>query len=339
MLTISPIYLEDAEAVYAGFFQDASREVRLTNMGYWQGTGSLMLRLTNPLQLDVLGNLLKGRTPDGAQSLVRDPDNPNRVAGWRVMLTADPSVSAAWAVAPPQTRIRVERGFVHAVRDTLNVLEVAVAGGLEPGIRPGDTMASLALTFAVFRTKTARDLSAQLQATAIIPNLSFDMAGEPRPLAPKDLMHVESSVREAFHHYLMCAIQRQLETVRPRSWSVKSTLQLTKALDWVNYREYERLGTWSGADERRPGRAQDRWAFVGWRDQARALARSADKTERATLEDDRYRDIKKMLRWGIRHSKELKARAIESLKHLTKSEDKRPARLAAAKDKDYGWLH
>ena len=78
---------------------------------------------------------------------------------------------------------------------------------------------------------------------------------------------------------------------------------------------------------------------IGWRDQARALARSADKTERATLEDDRYRDIQKMLRWGIRHSQELKARAIESLKHLTKGEAKRPARLVAEKDKDYGWLH
>ena len=180
MLSISPIYLESATAVYADFFESRLHRERMSTLGHWQGRGAQLLGLKNPVKLKALENLLNGLTPDGTRRLVADAGDPKRVAGWRITLAAPPLLNNVWAVAPREAHVRIERGFVQGVNRTLRCLEDVVTGVGTLAPRPDSPKAIMT----VFRTNAAWDMSAELQATALLLNLGLESVQKAQTTSP-----------------------------------------------------------------------------------------------------------------------------------------------------------
>ena len=137
-------------------------------MGHWQGRAVKLLQLKNPVQSSVFDNLVNGMTPDGCKSLVPRSGDPNRLAGWRVTITAPQDFNWTWGAFPKTVRLRLERAFAQAVQTTLKRLEREMTG--DNASPPRWDKSGLV---AVFRHNAASDYSPQLQATALFFNLGL----------------------------------------------------------------------------------------------------------------------------------------------------------------------
>lgn len=190
MVTISPIYLENAEDIYESFFDPAFLQIRLGKQGLWHGRAASLLKMENPVRREDFENLLKGFIPDGTRDLMPASENPNRLAGWRVTLTLPPAMSGVWSVRSRGVRLHIERVFGKAVLRTL--------GHLERQLGESSNGVEQASLFAVFRTNAAQDFAPQLQATAVLFNFGIQRDGKVVTFSLERLMALESESQRLF---------------------------------------------------------------------------------------------------------------------------------------------
>jgi hypothetical protein len=256
MITFSPIYLEDAEDICTPFFESPFLQMRLGKPGLWHGRAAQLLSTENPVRREAFENLLKGYTPDGSKGLVPEPGNPNRLAGWRVVLTLPPAMNRVWSVRSRGTRLHIERVFARAVRWALGHLERQLDDPLNGGER-----ASL---FAVFRTNAAQDLAPQLQATAVLFNLGIQRNGNAATFSLERIMALENQVKVMFERGIGSPLAKY------REWG--SVLQ--EKLDDCASPHYsmtaDRRREWSGQDAE--GNFVNKYpGYIGtWRSYARS---------------------------------------------------------------------
>jgi hypothetical protein len=201
MLTISPVYQENASDVYQPFFNSGFLQLRLSQPGLWHGRASELLPLTNPVQRPALENLLKGMSPGGNTRLVAEAENPDRLAAWRVVITLPPVINRAWSLRPRHVRLALERDFVKAVNRTLKLLERRASEPLE--------RAGTACLFAAFRTKAAQDFSPQIQATVLFLNLGIQPNGRGMTFSPERIMGLENGLKTFFERQISPWLAKQ----------------------------------------------------------------------------------------------------------------------------------
>ena len=175
MITISPIYQTEGDRPYREFFQPEFGSQRLGRPSRWRGRGASLLGLQNPVPLSAFQNLLAGRTPNGAEPLRSESSARPPELGWRVTLSASPSLTVLWAMAPPPVRARLEDTHASSVRHALCSFETAVSGWDWRQDKGHD--ARPAALFATFRCGAAWDQTPQLHTTAFVFNLAFHRDG------------------------------------------------------------------------------------------------------------------------------------------------------------------
>jgi hypothetical protein len=179
------MYELEAQAAGREFFQPGYVFQRQGQPGCWLGAGAKLLSLKQPMEKAAFLHLLAGRTPDGGHSLLGGGVQPKCVQGWRVILSASPSLSVLWAVSPLETRRRIEAVHGEAVGITMRILENAVSGrDWDPQRKPDPREGGL---MAAFTCGAERDLSPHLHTTVFLFNLHFSPGGRATALNPGEL--------------------------------------------------------------------------------------------------------------------------------------------------------
>jgi hypothetical protein len=192
MVKISPIYELEAQAAGREFFQPGYVFQRQGQPGCWLGAGAKLLSLKQPMEKAAFLHLLAGRTPDGGHSLLGGGVQPKCVQGWRVILSASPSLSVLWAVSPLETRRRIEAVHGEAVGITLRILENAVSGrDWDPQRKPDPREGGL---MAAFTCGAERDLSPHLHTTVVLFNLHFSPGARITTFDHVELMSRQSEI-------------------------------------------------------------------------------------------------------------------------------------------------
>lgn len=127
--------------------------------GFWLGEGARLLGLQGLLKPDDFRHLLRGYSPDGTVSLVRNITSRRR-AGWDLTWSAPKSVSVAWSQAEPETRMEFEAAMRCAA-----ALGVAYLEGVGVVSRQGENgvlKSKASLVFAAFPHSTSRAQDPQL---------------------------------------------------------------------------------------------------------------------------------------------------------------------------------
>src|SRR6185503_18433179 len=120
MVSITPIYGYEGDHPFREYFEHKFVSQRLGRAKLWLGRGAEFLGLKNPVTLTSFQNLLHGHSPDGAKQL-RDPSvHGNKELAWRLTITAPPSLSVLWALAPRATRARLQHTHFCAARHALS---------------------------------------------------------------------------------------------------------------------------------------------------------------------------------------------------------------------------
>jgi len=178
VITITSIEESAGDQPYREFFQKEFPMQRLGKPGYWQGGAVERLQLQNPVNLATFQNLLHGQSPDGTNRLVKERVAPHHPLGWRLTVTTSPSVTLLWALAPPETRLRIERAHLLSVRNALQQFERAVGGGKYKGcdLSQVDPVG----LFARFNCGAACDQSPHLHTTAFFFNFALHRDGTVR---------------------------------------------------------------------------------------------------------------------------------------------------------------
>ena len=318
MLNISQIYLESATSVYADFFESSLHLDRLSTMGHWQGRGAKILGLKNPVQLKDLENLLNGLTPDGGRSLVADARAPKRIAGWRVILDAAPLLNDFWAVAPREAQVRIERGFVQAVNRGLRCFEDVVTGVGTLVPRPDSQKAVMA----VFRTNAAWDLSAQLQATAVLMNVGLKSPNSAETFRPSEVMALESGLRDFFERALVAQLSVQISQVESRASKRLKLDEVVKAMSQKLAMDSYSRETWARRDDRGIHNQEKKTRVANWQNTAKGIGSIAEWEEFKRIVGMPGQVFDRMMKefWSGRQVNEHAAHeSADSSKHETKN--------------------
>jgi hypothetical protein len=307
-------------------------------MGQWQGTGAPLLHLKGPVELPALENLLRGQAPDGSRSLVADASDPNRLAAWRVVMTAPAVLNSAWTVMPRRLRIRVEHGFACGVKDTLKELESGIlfkSYKKHSKDNPGGLVA-------VFRSNIDEDRLAQLQATALLLSSAFHRDGRVETFAPQSVMSQEAGVRDFFP---LVISQRVIDELQDMPHHIHSDCGLSvRLLDLQDklQSDWSRFDPENRKDERGLAPRQTKQAVAHCRRYARVSAQEASWEEPARPDQlDLFQELGRALAADFRRAGRAAPRAIESLKHLFRkqehSQEQEPNQTA--RDKDMSHSH
>ena len=195
MITISPIFGKDGDKAYREFFQEEFISQRLGKPGYWQGEAAKILHLGDPVQWAPFQNLLRGRTPDGAQRLVAESGGSDRELGWQLTISTSPSLSVLWALGPVRTRVRLEYTHFSSVRHALSCFEQAIHGWDGEGDLPrGKNPAGL---FAAFRSGATWDQSPHLHTTVFFFNLGLRPNGTAQTFTTDQVKNQRFNLRQS----------------------------------------------------------------------------------------------------------------------------------------------
>src|SRR5216684_2077628 len=100
MITFSSFIAKDVDKVVQEYADPEFLTKRLGFYGHWLGAGAEVMPVSCPVSIRHITNLLNGLTPTGTRSLVSDPCDPERLAGWKLVSTGWPSLSTLFAAAP-----------------------------------------------------------------------------------------------------------------------------------------------------------------------------------------------------------------------------------------------
>ena len=180
IVTITPIRPGAEEKAYQEFFRPDFATERHGRNGHWTGTAAEVLKLSNPVELKTFQNLLAGRTPDGSRSFFPSSSPPRKALGWRINISASPSVSLLWAMAPRPVRIAMEHDHAMAARNGMAELGEYLwrVGQMNPRFerslsrnRDMDRWTYPASLFAMFRSGANQNRAPHLQTNMFLFNL------------------------------------------------------------------------------------------------------------------------------------------------------------------------
>lgn len=181
MTTLQPLSLAQADEALNRFFPDRVVPDRLQECGHWQGSGSRLLFLQNPVRPDMLRHLLAGCTPSGGRTLL--PPDPDRVAAWQ--LTFTPPADLARGLNRPAAQAAAVRGALARWEDRLVQFDPAPPWEYPP--QP---------VFAVFHEPRAR------QTSVWLVNAGYLADRTARTLAPATVTQAVQGLEPLYREHL-----------------------------------------------------------------------------------------------------------------------------------------
>ena len=185
MLSIKSISASDAGDM-AKYYQDLagkddyySKESGESEpAGYWLGGCAEALNLHGEVQPGQLLAALTGHDPSTGEALAKNAGDDHK-PGWDCTYSAPKSVSAAWAIADPKMREKIETAHRAAVETSIEYLEQNAActrhgHGGEVKIPASDNGG---LLVAVYQHSTSRNQDPQLHSHCLVSNLNKDGRG------------------------------------------------------------------------------------------------------------------------------------------------------------------
>ncbi|XZE20287.1 MobF family relaxase [Pirellulaceae bacterium SH449] len=143
-------------------------------LGTWWGGPSKRLGLSEFITKEEFQPILSGVNPHTQRPLAKQ--HRDRVPAVDLTFSVEKSVSATWAVSPPEVKLKIERCAEESIKETLSWVQsnlTLVRKGKGGHIQErGDFLA------AIFKHETNRNGDPNLHWHCVIPNLVFDQNGK-----------------------------------------------------------------------------------------------------------------------------------------------------------------
>ena len=191
---IIPLYKLTAAAHYRPYFDDKLRTERMGGPGRWLGPAAPWLRLHDPVTLRDFEQLLPGRVSASATPERQDSRSSHAPLGWAVLLRADPTTTALWALGPVGARQRIARAHVGAARSALLQLETTLTGRTNSPLLSNHP----ASVMAVFNSGADETQRPCLQTTAFL--LNFGLRPDGTSLSYREDQVAELSAQVQLHY-------------------------------------------------------------------------------------------------------------------------------------------
>ncbi|MBL8819956.1 MAG: relaxase domain-containing protein [Planctomyces sp.] len=184
-----------------------------TAPGQWFGSGARDLGLQGMVRSQTLASVLAGRHPGSAKPLLRSRNNESARVGHRpgfdLQFAVPKSVSAFWAVAPPDVRRTVQDGVDRAVRTSLSSLETRVP--LARRIEGGAVFREKAkLVVSMYDHVTSRSGDPHLHRHCVIANVCRREDGEWRTIDSRSLHQWTRTIGPLFRANLAHELRSRL---------------------------------------------------------------------------------------------------------------------------------
>ena len=338
MISVSPIYQTDGDRLYREFFQPEFGSQRLGRPGHWRGSGAALLRLQDPVQLSAFENLLAGRTPSGAEALWPESSARRHELGWRLTISASPSLTVLWALAPRLVRARLEDTHGSSVRYALWNFEGAVSGW-DWRQEEGHDKFPGAL-FATFRCGAAWDQTPHLHTTAFVFNLAFHHDGTVGTFTTDQVFQQRFQLQATYEQmrdtmlWGDIGVYGEIPGVDLRIVGVPQELCQRFCFD----SSFSPQGRAEPGQQPRPLRSEQ--LFAVWQRQAQGWGwgpKQAEEFLRHARWERMLHDLGERWRFRLHQGEQLVKRARNSLRKLTpvrRSQDPR-----SSQDKDQGQTH
>jgi conjugative relaxase-like TrwC/TraI family protein len=217
MMTVAPI--QDAGKA-SKYFQGRAGESRpgeyyLTAEGKGEPAGqwhdAAALGLAGTITGARLQSVMEGRDPQSGEMLVRA--GRGHRPGWDCTLTCPKSVSAIWAVAPPELCRRIEAAHAAAVQETKQYLDDR-AGYTRRG-HGGADREQVRLTAAEYRHSTNRNDEPHLHSHLLVMNLAKRTDGSWGTIESRYIMQHQMAAGTIYHLSLADRLQRMGFVIEP----------------------------------------------------------------------------------------------------------------------------
>ena len=337
-LTISPVHEKEAGEAGREFFRKEFRSQQFGTPGRWFGSGAATLKLKAAVAETQFRNLLHGRTPDGAETLIQTSADPNRVAAWRLTLTAPKQLSVLWALVPDAERRRIECIHTAAVKRALGSFARCLTGH-ESGPPDGERAAAL---FATFRSGADQHQHPDLHSTVFFINLGLQRDGRWGEFSTNQVQQHADLLRCLYHDTLDWSILRGFGPVLPFSETEWHPFGIPAPLcERFSSAPTTREGPKRGL-EHEPGKLHHGELFAHWQRQARAFGwgpvrvGSYLRAARGAMAVDK---LVETVRQRIHRGKETLQKVTNSLMRWTRGHEDRPKPPRATSSKDQKMSH
>ena len=184
MLSIKSISAQDAGGI-ANYYENLAskddyyeKDAGEEPPGYWQGGCAQALGLHGEVKAGQLLAALTGHDPLTGEALAKNAGNDHK-PGWDCTFSSPKSVSAAWAIADPEMREKIETAHRQAVSVSVNYIEEHAASTRHGKGGQVQVPASEngGILVAVYQHSTSRNQDPQLHSHCLISNMNKDGRG------------------------------------------------------------------------------------------------------------------------------------------------------------------
>ncbi len=267
MITIIPIYENDAEKAYREFFEKEFITHQIGTQGRWLGAGAELLKVQNPVKLRTFQNLLHGRTPDGAGNLLEDANHSNRETAWRLTFSAPENLSALWALAPDKDRRQIDRAHCYAVRSTLGYYERWITNGDD--VAPWEYRP--AALFAAFRSGVGQDQRPDLHSTVFVMNFRLCPEAKTETLTHEGILQHMDKLKGHYEVHLQRSLVLGIGPVLPLKDAESKLFGMPRDLSRKLSLDSSNGGNRIGLLPLQANRLRNDELFVGWQQKAHDL--------------------------------------------------------------------
>jgi conjugative relaxase-like TrwC/TraI family protein len=231
MLSIKPIGSSAGEvSYYAELGQEDYYVVGGEPPGVWWGEGVELLGLTETVDKESFGQLLRGFSPVTGKGLVQNVGDVRRRSAFDLTFTVPKSVSVVWGLAELELRKQIEAVVESSVRETLEVVQEYC--GISRRGRHGERVEKAKLAAALFRHDTARAVTDEapdpnLHIHCVLLNLVARPDGTTGALDARELFrpHMKMALGALFRAELSSRLAklglpsyRPIKNDKPVSW-------------------------------------------------------------------------------------------------------------------------
>jgi hypothetical protein len=201
MNELTPLYESHKDHAYREFFHAEAQARHLGAPGQWQGGSARKFQLQSPVQQPACVQLLRGRTPDGRESLLpRTFSREERVQGWRFSLVREGQLSVLWALSPEQARGWIQLAHRKAVQAAVAEFERQLNG--RPLFDNPHAPQRKTALFAKFHRAATSDQAPRLETTLFLFNFVLQPGQPATSYTPGQVKQYVARMQSAYHRVL-----------------------------------------------------------------------------------------------------------------------------------------
>jgi len=202
MLSITELYSLARRQESLDLFEHQFQAPRAKLRIQWVGPGAEFLLLKGPVDRQAFVHLLEALTPDGTVRLLSDALSPERVAGWRITVSAAKSVADLWKSAPPQYRKAIQESHLFATACVFQHLQERLGGKASSR---AETNWLAGVRFDHF--DHSKEAKGRLATDLVVLNLGLRVSGANREFSSGKILHSKSELKSIYQERLRSALE------------------------------------------------------------------------------------------------------------------------------------